>query len=48
MPRHLQLTLGSEPFRGFAAGDKLIVAIGIDRPERNTLDALWMGLVTVK
>jgi hypothetical protein len=44
----LQPQPGSEPFRGFAAGDHLIIAIGIDRPERNTLDALWMGLVTVK
>jgi hypothetical protein len=48
---------GSEPFRGFAAGDHLMVAIGIDRPERakasagsygNYLDALWLGLVLVK
>jgi hypothetical protein len=48
---------GSEPFRGFAAGDHLMVSIGIDRPEyvkashgsyRNYLDALWTGLVLVK
>ena len=39
---------GSEPFRGFAAGDTLLIFIGIDRPERNTLDALWMGMAKVK
>jgi hypothetical protein len=26
----------------------LIIAIGIDRPERNAIDTLWTGLVTVK
>ena len=48
---------GSEPFRGFAAGDRLMVTIGIDRPELakasagsygNYIDALWTGLVLVK
>src|SRR5215813_8114744 len=39
---------GSEPFRGFAAGDTLIIAIGIDRPDRNALQAMWLGMVNVK
>jgi hypothetical protein len=39
---------GSDPFRGFAAGDRLIIAIGIDRPDRNTLEAMWFGMVSVK
>src|SRR5262249_5414323 len=39
---------GSEPFRGFSAGDTLLIFIGIDHPDRNTLDALWMGMVKVK
>jgi hypothetical protein len=39
---------GSEPFRGFAAGDRLIIAIGIDRRDRNTLEAMWFGMVSVK
>ena len=38
---------GSEPFRGFATGDTLIVAIGADRPS-NSLAVMWVGLVKVK
>jgi hypothetical protein len=44
----LKLWPGSEPFRGFAAGDKLIIAIGIYRPDRSNLDAMWFGMVNVK
>jgi hypothetical protein len=39
---------GSEPFRGFATGDTLIIVIGNDRPDRNAVEAMWIGMAKVQ
>jgi hypothetical protein len=39
---------GSEPFQGFVSGDTLMIVIGIDRPERSAVQAMWMAMVNVK
>ena len=44
---------GSVPFRGFAAGETAMIAIGFDHTgvtpgKENVLSAMWLGMVKVK